>query len=79
MLLFVEPARQDAVKAELAEYLHIPFSFDFDGSKINEAKGLLCIDLHDDHSIRADPWRHSQNQSDIFKFDVVDLAGLVDG
>ncbi len=34
MLFFVRPERQESVKKALEGYLHIPFKFDFDGSKI---------------------------------------------
>ena len=34
MLLYVEPDNQQKVKDVLKDYLHVPFSFDFDGSKI---------------------------------------------
>ncbi len=34
MLFYVEEKNQDRVKNSLNEYLHIPFNFDFDGSKI---------------------------------------------
>lgn len=34
MLFFVRPSKQESVKKSLREYLHIPFKFDFDGSKI---------------------------------------------
>lgn len=34
MAFYVEKAKQPNVKAALSEYLHIPFNFDFDGSKI---------------------------------------------
>ena len=34
MLLFVPPAAQEAVKNRLSGLLHVPFSFDYDGSRI---------------------------------------------
>lgn len=34
MAFYVEKKNQDAVKSALHNYLHIPFNFDFDGSKI---------------------------------------------
>lgn len=34
MMFYVEKKYQDKVRAALSDYLHIPFSFDFDGSKI---------------------------------------------
>ncbi|MEO5359497.1 MAG: kinase [Nitrospirota bacterium] len=34
MVFFVEQERQNSFKQELNDYLHVPFSFDFDGSKI---------------------------------------------
>jgi D-glycero-alpha-D-manno-heptose-7-phosphate kinase len=34
MLLYVEPDNQQKVKDVLKDYLHVPFGFDFDGSKI---------------------------------------------
>ena len=34
MLLYVKPHNQKKVKEELKNYLHVPFKFDFDGSKI---------------------------------------------
>ena len=34
MLLYVEPDNQPKVKDALKDYLHVPFRFDFDGSKI---------------------------------------------
>jgi D-glycero-alpha-D-manno-heptose-7-phosphate kinase len=34
MLLFVDPEKQEQVKTAMNNYLHVPFNFDFDGSKI---------------------------------------------
>ena len=34
MLFFAEPAAQAKVKNALKDYLYVPFSLDFDGSKI---------------------------------------------
>lgn len=34
MLLYVKPHNQKKVREELKDYLHVPFKFDFDGSKI---------------------------------------------
>jgi D-glycero-alpha-D-manno-heptose-7-phosphate kinase len=34
MLLYVQPEKQNEVKNELSGYLHVPFKFDFGGSKI---------------------------------------------
>lgn len=34
MLLYVHPKKQEQVKNKLSGYLHVPFKFDFDGSKI---------------------------------------------
>jgi len=34
MSFYVEKENQEAVKVALKDYLHIPFDFDFDGSKI---------------------------------------------
>ncbi|WP_428939599.1 kinase [Fontivita pretiosa] len=34
LLLFVEPRRQDDVRAELTELIHVPFKFEFSGSQI---------------------------------------------
>jgi len=34
MLLYVEPESQEQIKTALKDYLHIPFQFDFSGSKI---------------------------------------------
>ena len=34
MVFFVEPKNQPKVKETLKDYLHVPFSFDYDGSKI---------------------------------------------
>lgn len=34
LLLFVEPHKQDDVRAELAELIHVPFKFEFGGSQI---------------------------------------------
>lgn len=34
MLLFVPPARQVAVREALGKLIHVPFSFDFNGSQI---------------------------------------------
>lgn len=34
MLFYVEPEKQIKVKEALSEYLHVPFKFDFEGSKI---------------------------------------------
>jgi D-glycero-alpha-D-manno-heptose-7-phosphate kinase len=34
LLLFVEPDRQDAVRQEFGELIHVPFRFDFSGSQI---------------------------------------------
>jgi D-glycero-alpha-D-manno-heptose-7-phosphate kinase len=34
MLFFIEPERREKLIAELSNYLHVPFRFDFEGSKI---------------------------------------------
>jgi D-glycero-alpha-D-manno-heptose-7-phosphate kinase len=34
MLLFVEPAKQEAVRATLADHIHVPFQFETAGSEI---------------------------------------------
>mgnify|MGYP000669288817 CR=1 FL=1 len=34
MLFFIEPERREELIAELSNYLHVPFRFDFEGSKI---------------------------------------------
>jgi len=34
MLFYVPPEKQAAVKKDLSEYLHVPFKFDFEGSKV---------------------------------------------
>ncbi|MHC4874086.1 MAG: GHMP family kinase ATP-binding protein [Planctomycetota bacterium] len=34
MLIFAEPEKQSNVRKELSDYLHVPFEFDFEGSKI---------------------------------------------
>jgi D-glycero-alpha-D-manno-heptose-7-phosphate kinase len=34
LLLFVEPDRQDEVRDELSELIHVPFKFDFSGSQV---------------------------------------------
>jgi D-glycero-alpha-D-manno-heptose-7-phosphate kinase len=34
LLLFVKPEHQDAVRAELADLIHVPFAFDSTGSQV---------------------------------------------
>jgi D-glycero-alpha-D-manno-heptose-7-phosphate kinase len=58
MLLFVPPERQNAVRETLGRLIHVPFSFDFNGSQI----------IHFQHEENFSPAEHDRNSREINPF-----------